>query len=108
MVVYLFKDHAHMVVDKAKKSGKLAVCATYAFTLEALQFKGSYLDSWDAGADDDLVITKLRKEYNDILMKLGLPDGHIDNWVANPALGVKMKINEVFNQTPAEGTGNKL
>jgi hypothetical protein len=108
ITVFLYKEFAGTVIANAQKTGRLAINAVYAFSFEALQFKGNYIAHWDATEEELPLIDNMRNEYNQILSQMQFPDNMIDRWIQKPSVAIKMRIDSVFNQTPAKGTGNKM
>ena len=108
LTVFLFKELASPLLESAETSKRVAVCLAFAYTLEALQFKGTMVESRDVHDADVSKIDQMREEYNKMLSGMGLPDGHVDTWKNKPAVALKVKVEKVFNQTPGQNTGNRI
>ncbi len=105
---YTFKKDAFRLVDCLTEEIKLSVAVTNALDFKTLQFKGSYLNHYDA-PENELVYPRICNEKQvEIMAMFGISKEVFAKWNYAPSVAVVMNVNEIFDQTPKVGTGNKI
>lgn len=74
----------------------------------ACQIKGTFLGSRRCGAADRGEIERQVEEFLANLRTIGLPSELFSGWTAWPAIAVRIRVTDVFHQTPGPGAGERM
>src|SRR5262245_11808580 len=74
----------------------------------ACQVKGTFLSSRPARPEERAEIDRQVGHFRADLGGIGLPEGMTAGWVLWPATVLRVRVTDVFEQTPGPGTGGKL
>lgn len=109
--VIVLKEDASKVLDCfANHTRKAAMVFSDGLTFESIQIKGEFIVATDSTAEEvSLVTGEFSDRASKVFVAFGLGE---DYWKANvkniPALTLQVHCFEVYNQTPALNTGNKI
>ena len=95
--------------DTLRDNGQVALTLVEPVSHEAYQFKGEHVAS-DASTPDDLALfeaykQRLIKHMNE---KLCYPAEVMEMAITPPAVTVRIKVREVYLQTPGPGAGKRI
>jgi hypothetical protein len=79
---------------------------------ETYQFKGSYAGSRPLTREDQATWERLRTRFAVTVRGIDPNTGLTDSWLADyippPEIVVRMRVREIFLQTPGPGAGKRL
>jgi hypothetical protein len=105
MVVYVAKAAAARIRPGLDEAGQVAVSFGRPEDDRACQVKGIVLDTWDAAAGERAVVAAQWDGYLRQLERIGIPRAIAANWQTWPALGIRLRVTAVFEQTPGPQAG---
>ena len=109
--VIVLKEDASKVLDCfANHTRKAAMVFSDGLTFESIQIKGEFITATDSTAEEVALVTgEFSDRASKVFMAFGLGE---DYWRTNakniPALTLQVQCFEIYNQTPALNTGNKI
>lgn len=105
LTIYAYKPDAERLFPYFKPDQKIAAVTASATNAQSLQHKGVYITHYDVDSDAELDFIKdNNKKQRDIMEMFGVAQ-LIDNWRYEPSVAIKMRIDEIFEQTPRPDTG---
>lgn len=89
---------------------KISLNGISAYTFESYQIKGSYISHENLSADDIMVKENYLKGMLELIaeMKFGIDEKSLDKYCQSEATAIIMKVEEIYEQTPKQGTGEKI
>ena len=108
LLVFLPAATAATTLANAAQNGRLAVCCSRPQDHRTLQLKGQLLDVRPADERDRACIDRYRAAFAEVLAFVGLPPAttlRIAHW---PSHALRMRIEQVFVQTPGPNAGEPL
>jgi hypothetical protein len=104
------KEIFEMHKGNLEGKGKIALNITYPPTHKSFQFKGDVLEFRNASAEDKELTKTNFSAFHGILSHGYGPEAaqHFLKHEAEDQVLVKMKVEEVFDQTPGPGAGKKV
>ena len=86
------------------------VCITLCniFSYECYQFKRNCVHYEDSDNEDQSRVEKYMTDFNERAVKIGTKDGVVYKWPTKPCMTIEMKVEELYDQTPKIGAGNKI
>jgi hypothetical protein len=101
--------YGQSLLDNFKHTEKLAFLFADIETNESYQIKGKYLSQRDPDEAEIDLQKKYIENFSNALEKQGVPKDHLMGALyAQPSLAVTMQVQEIYEQTPRIGTGNKI
>jgi len=86
----------------------VSITLASALSYECYQFKGKCVHYEDSDNEDQGRVEKYMKDFNECMVKIGVRDGLVYKWPTKPCMTIEMKVEEIFDQTPKIGAGNKI
>jgi hypothetical protein len=74
----------------------------------ACQIKGTYLESRRGRAAERKEIDRQVGEFFTDLERIGFPPKALAGWTMWPVVAIRMRITDVFHQTPGPGAGERM
>ena len=97
------------LVETIQNHSKISFTIVNAYTFESYQFKGEYIENRALNAEEEKLKQLFMKGMEDVLAGMGFEyDGRFKQYANMEGLAVKMKVEEIYEQTPRPGTGKKL
>ena len=99
------------LVERLERHGALALTAEVIGPHECYQFKGRYVDSRPATASDRPVFEACRQRFVDAVKgHFGnrFPDEALRARFHEPAIAVRVAVDEIYVQTPGPAAGQRL
>lgn len=75
---------------------------------ECYQFKGKFISAINLDEQDMVLFDQYMKGFDDLVEAIGLNRGLIDAYPHSSMIGITMEVQEIFEQTPKKGTGQKI
>jgi hypothetical protein len=108
VTVYLPVATSHETIQNLGTTKRLAVAATHVIDHCATQLKGATSDARLAREDEAAFVRERLEAFADMLDAVGVPKRltrSLSHW---PAFAIKMRVEQVFEQTPGPNAGSRL
>lgn len=97
------------LVETIQKYPKIVFTIVDAYTFESYQFKGKYIENRTLSSEEENMKKRFMQGIEAVLLDMGFDyNGHFNQYADLEGLAVKMKVEEIYEQTPKPGTGKKL
>jgi hypothetical protein len=99
---------SHETIQNLGTTKRLAVAATHVIDHCATQLKGATSDARLACEDEAAFVRERLEAFADMLDAVGVPKRltrSLSHW---PAFAIKMRVEQVFEQTPGPNAGSRL
>ena len=97
------------LIDNVQSQLNVGFTIVNAFTFESYQFKGIYIEHRTLSAEEEKIKSLYMQGITKVLHSMGFRYGdHFKTYSNLDGLAVKMKVNEIYDQTPKQGTGKKI
>ncbi len=106
--MFIAKSTAERTIANIEENKLFSINLASPLTYESYQFKGICLKFGDCDDEDYANIDNYMTGFNDCLIKVGVKDGIVYKWPTRPSIAIEMKVEEIFDQTPKVGAGNKI
>jgi hypothetical protein len=78
-------------------------------TFETYQIKGSHISTRQSTVEEGEIQRHYIKGFGLALMHVGLRNGYrIETYCQEPGVVIRLKAEEIYEQTPRKGTGNRI
>lgn len=109
LTVYILESQSEKVLQNLNENGKFSLTAGSVVNFETYQFKGNFVSSRPSDANDEAV----QAIYSDkILGLVGHGAPHLldimKDMIVKPMISITLNVQEIFEQSPGPGTGNKI
>ena len=108
LTLYAFKKDAQRVVDLLSDGVKLAATTSNAMDYKTVQFKGTYQRHYDVPAEEKSYVRECNAKQAKIIEMFGISKEIWANWSFEPSTAISINVDEIFDQTPKVGAGNKI
>jgi hypothetical protein len=108
LVVYVPLSAATRVLRDLEDNGQVAVSFGRPEDDRACQVKGSFLESWEATAEEQPFVSAQREGYLRQLERIGIPRAVVAGWEPWPAVAIRLRVTALFEQTPGPQAGTPL
>jgi hypothetical protein len=106
---YLPLIYGQEVVDNFAINDKLVFLFANVNNNESYQLKGRYCSHWPSSEVEIQFQLAYARGFANVLKEQGLPPENTFRAIyAQPSVGVLMQIEEIYEQTPRQGTGEKV
>ncbi len=106
---YVAEKTARKMLDNLRSNKLVNLSVTQIFTSESYQFKGRFLSAKPVNEDESKAVLEYVGQFEEAVSTFGLKPGLIaDNLLYKPALAIEFVVDQIFDQTPKIGTGQKL
>jgi hypothetical protein len=75
---------------------------------ECYQLKGKFISSVPCNDQDMTIFENYMKKFDDIASSIGISHGLVYTYPHSSMLSITMEVEEIFEQTPKKGTGQKI
>ena len=90
-------------------SPRAALVGVKVRTYDTFQFKGDVIECGPATSDDDATVEDFVREFCALVAQVGLvPERYGPAFSQGPYSFVRLRVDEVFDQTPRVGAGNRV
>jgi hypothetical protein len=108
LTVFVAAATAERTLANARENGRVAVCFTRIVDHRSIQLKGRVLEGRDARADERPLVDRYGQLLVQIFGEIGVPPRlilRVNRW---PAHALRLRVQDVFVQTPGPGAGTPL
>ncbi len=105
---YLGKEKTGKTISNLDENGFIALTMVHPLNYRCLQIKGRCIRHYEADSSEMENVTNYLDLFGSVIVKMGLPDDALLSWPHDPAIVVEMELDEVYEQTPKKGAGEKL
>jgi Pyridoxamine 5'-phosphate oxidase len=106
--VFLYEEAAAAMLRNLTAHPEIAIVVDQPTSHRACQVKGTFLSSRPARPEERAEIERQVGLFRADLGVIGLPAGLTAGWVLWPATALRVRVTDVFEQTPGPGTGGRL
>jgi hypothetical protein len=109
LTVYIPVGYGAGVINNLSVTDKITFLTAIIFTYESYQVKGRYISHREM-AEEEIAYQKVyMDEFTDALAKQGLSkEKGYKAYFQQPCIAMRIEVEEVYEQTPKNGTGEKL
>jgi len=109
LIILITPSLAEHLVETIQKHPKIVFTVVDANTFESYQFKGKYIENRSLDAEEENMKQRFMLGIKEVLSDMGFEyDGQFNQYADLEGWAVKMKVEEIYEQTPKPGTGKKL
>lgn len=108
LTVFVSAVGAARTLANAAANGRIAVCFTRVIDHRSIQLKGRVLEVRAARADERPLVDRHGEGLVEILGEVGVPPRLVMRMARWPAHAIRLRVEEVFVQTPGPGAGAPL
>lgn len=108
VVVYMAAVAAARVLPDLASNGQAALSFARPVDERACQVKGVFVDARDASEAERERIASQWAAFGANLAEIGIPPARFAAWPTWPCVAVRLRVTELFEQTPRPGTGGPL
>jgi hypothetical protein len=108
--IKLFLDgpSAGRTIQNLQDNGFVSVILCSLENYESYQFKGKCVSLLQSNPEELQLISDYLKDINVLLVKVGFPDQGMYKYPRTSMMTLLMEVEEIFEQTPKAGTGQKV
>ena len=108
--VQLFIDRptSTRTLDNLRDNGKLSVVVVEIHNAESYQLKGRFVSESNVTPEEQDYINTYLINFDKVAVDIGLLPGVLFNYPHSDMMTITMEVQEIFEQTPKKGTGQKL
>ena len=104
-VVYVAAVAAARLLPDLEANGQAAVGFGRPVDDRACQVKGVFVEARDASETERALISTQWDGFLASLEQIGIPRAATRGWITWPAVGIRLRANAIFDQTPGPGAG---
>lgn len=108
LVVYVSKVAAQRVLPDLEDNGHAALVVARPTDERACQIKGRFVDVRPARASERVFLAVQWDRFMQNLERIGIPRAGSANWSTWPAVAIRIRVTEIFDQTPGPSAGTPL
>jgi len=105
---YLGKEKADKTISNLDDNGLIALTMVHPLNYRCLQIKGRCIRYYEADESEMENVKNYLAQFTSVLIKMGLPEDVVYKWPHDPAIVVEMDLDEIYEQSPKKGAGEKL
>lgn len=100
------------LAEEIRDNGEFAATIEHIGPHETYQFKGTVLGIEKAGPEDQALCERLRVRFADTVRKVDcrpeFTGDRLKRYIPPPEVAVRLRVREIFLQTPGPGAGRRL
>ena len=109
LIILITPSLAEHLVETIQNHPKIVFTIVNANTFESYQFKGKYVENRPLNAEEGNIKHRFMRGIKEVLSDMGFEyNDHFSQYAELEGWAVKMKVEEIYEQTPKPGTGKKL
>jgi len=108
LVAYISRVAARRLLPDLQSNGQAALVFGRPVDDRACQVKGEFVSVRPAAVRERPFIEAQWNGFLDQLQQIGIPRAAAGGWVTWPALAIRLRATELFNQTPGPDAGAPL
>ncbi|MEO5907230.1 MAG: hypothetical protein ABIQ11_10920 [Saprospiraceae bacterium] len=95
-------------IDNIQDNQSVSIVLCHLLTMESFQFKGRSIGYRECSPEELNFVDEYYKKFNEAAIQFGMKDGLCYNYPHSQMWSMLMEVEEVFEQTPKIGTGQKV
>jgi hypothetical protein len=108
LTVYVPVATSHTAIQNVATTKRLAIAATHVFTNAATQIKGTAIETRLAREDETAYVRARLDAFADVLESVGVPRRLTRSVAHWPAFAIRIRVEQIFEQTPGPNAGSRL
>lgn len=108
LLVYVSKAAVQRVLPDLEENGHVAIVLARPTDERACQIKGRFVDVRPARTSERVFLAVQWDRFLQNLERIGIPRAGSANWSTWPAVAIRIRVTEVFDQTPGPSAGAPL
>jgi hypothetical protein len=109
LIILITPSLEEHLVETIQDHPRIVFTIVDAHTLESYQFKGTFVEKRTLSAEEELMKQRFMDGIEAVLLAMGFDyHGRFNQYADLKGLAVKMKVEEIYEQTPKPGTGKML
>jgi hypothetical protein len=108
LTVFVAAVTAARTLANARQNGRIAVCFTRIADHRSIQLKGRVLEVREASADERPLLDRYGQLMVQMFGEIGVPPRLVLRMNRWPAHALRLRVHDVFVQTPGPGAGSPL
>lgn len=112
LVCLVSRGFTEGLLSSLEENGQFAAAIEHIGPHETYQFKGAYAGSRPPTPEDQALWERLRARFAATIKAvdptMGLTDAWLRDYIPPPEIVVRMRVREIFLQTPGPGAGKRL
>jgi hypothetical protein len=108
VVAYVPTVAAGPLLDDLRSNGQAAIVCVWPPDDRGCQLKGRFVDARECTDDERPRVMAQWERLLDSLEVVGLPRQASDSWVVWPCVAIRVRVGQIFDQTPGPGAGAPL
>ena len=108
VVAFVPAVSAVLLMPDLRANGQVSLVCARPPDERGCQVKGVFVDVRDAGEDERALVVAQWERFRDKLALIGLPRVATDSWAIWPCVGIRLRVQALFDQTPGPGAGARL
>lgn len=108
LTAYLTAKTAGSILRNLEANKQIAICFDRPSDSRACQLKGEFVEGRRARPAERAEIERQVSGFFADLELIGVPRAVFSGWLRWPAIAVRMRVTDVFHQTPGPGAGERL
>jgi len=108
VVAYLFEGGAPEIVRDLEDNGRVAIAVSRPTDHRSCQIKGTFLEARPCRPDEREEVERQADGLLRELETIGIPRVLTSGWRVWPCVAIRVRVEEVFDQTPGPGAGERL
>lgn len=108
LTVFLFEAAAAEMLDNLQRFSEIAIDLDRPTTHRACQVKGHFVASRTARSSEREVVETQADAFAEDLATIGIPREMMAAWPRWPCAAVKVRVTEIYEQSPGPGAGELL
>lgn len=105
---YLLECLAQPVLENTGHNGSCALFVSHLVSHESYQFKGTFISVRPCNENDEAIKGIYFQKFGNFLMHVGVSEANLSNLATGPAVAVTFRVEEVYDQSPRPGAGQKI
>jgi hypothetical protein len=108
VVAYVPQAAAAAILADLRGNGQAALGFARPVDDKACQVKGVFVEEWAATDAEEPEVMRQWRANLTLLGAVGIPDVASSNWNLWPCVAVRLRVTELYDQTPGPGAGKPI
>jgi hypothetical protein len=108
LVAYLQEGAAAPILRDLEENGQVALALSRPTDHRSCQLKGRFVEARPCGPEERDEVERQADGFLRELDAIGIPRALTAGWVVWPCLAIRVRVTDLFHQTPGPGAGERL
>ena len=108
VTAYVRDVAAERILEDLREHAEVALAISRPSDDRSCQVKGVFLESRSADAEEREVIRRQAEGFKENLESIGFPRLMTSHWASWPSVALRIRVRELFSQTPGPGAGEPM